>query len=185
VFHKELNDKLGVSVSQSLVADWHKTNDIISASDFVLKLKVADVGEQGIWTNRHYFLEHAGPLMNVFRVFDVILLDNHLHVCYQNGGRFTVQEISSRWLGPSAASVSRFELARIPIVPGGVVLTNAAFGVLANGTKTLMAQGTGNAVLLWEYQHHEWVLNEEASGPEKVKQRVAAEYEHWTFPLGQ
>jgi hypothetical protein len=114
-----------------------------------------------------------------------MLFDNRLHVCYLDGARFTVREIAHSWFGPSPASVSRFELARVPIVPGFVVLTNAAFGVLANGTKTLTAQGTGGARLMWEHQHSDWVLNQEMSGPEKVKQRVEADYEHWSFPASQ
>ena len=208
VFHKDLTDQLWVSVSEAVVADWHKTNDTISAKDFALKLIKRDMGEQVIWTNRHHIFQHADPSTNLFRVFDVMLFDNQLHVCYQDGARFIVQDFQSSWLGTSPASISRFELARVPMLPERVVLTNAAFGVFANGTKTLTAQGTGGArlmweqqdnaggvafrpsgkegaVLVWEHQHNDWVLNQEMSGPEKVKQRVETDYEHWSFPAGQ
>lgn len=196
-FHKDLSDKIKISLSQTeaaaipasqktnLLPILHSSTELISVIEFVLKLERSDTNwQQNIWTNRHYYHANADPLVNTFRVFDAMAADGQIHLCYQDGPRFCIEEISSQLLGSPSKTISRFDLAKIPIVPGWAVLTNAFFNISTNSARTLTAQGTGGTVLVWEFQNNEWVIKPE-SKPTKIKQRVHNQYEHWIFRSNQ
>jgi hypothetical protein len=176
VFHKQLGDKMQIAVSKHAVSDWQKTNAVTSASDYILTLNMPDGTQQGIWTNRSINFEQADPSLNNYQVFDAMFMDNKIELCYLQGVRFSVEEISSPFFPSSASNVWRFDLANVPIVPGWVVLTNAVFGTSTNGIKTLTAQGTVDTVLVWEYRNHAWAIDSEASRPVRVTERVRGEY---------
>lgn len=186
VFHKDLNDKIKASVSQYAVAGWQQTNGAIitSATEFVLKVTMPDSGEHTLWTNRYYHSTHADGLVNSYKVFDAMLIDGQIQLCYLQGGRFSIEEISSQFLGSSPTNVSRFDLVK-GYLPDWEVLTNAVFSITASGTPTLTAQGWGKSLLVWEYRNHEWIIDSMASKSEKAIQRVHDQYEHWMLQSNQ
>lgn len=194
LFRKVLDDQSILSISQAgqsgksplmdtnAVGNPHSAVGVLSVREFVLKLQPRRLEqEQYVWTNHMYCHDHADPLVNMFTAFDATLIEGQIFLCYQQGPRFSIAEVSRRTPNASSSVVSRFDLAKIPIVPGWAVLTNAVFGVTTNGITTLTARGTGDAVLVWRYQNDDWILDSASSSPERVEQRVRAQREHWVF----
>ena len=111
-----------------------------SAYDLVLKLRIPDGKEVAIWTNHCYHMPRAAPPFNIYRVFDVELIENHIYVSYQDTGELSVAEISTSLLGSREAAISSFGLLSGYSASGDDMFTNAVFSMTTNRILTLTAQ---------------------------------------------
>ena len=185
VFHKALNNTNSVSVLEHPVPEWQKSDMISSAHDYVLTLNTSGGARQVLWTNRYFHYEHADPIFNTHKVFDAMLIDNCIHLCYERGGLFCIETIASPLLDSSGTDIARFDLLTGHLMPNFDTLIDGVFSISTNGITTLTAKGEADEILVWEYRTNEWIINSALSSPEEAWRAAQKDYTHWILKSKQ